>query len=662
MTSIVASLLLLLWLATGSCLAAGAGHADVEARMQGAPKPHPRLLWVKGGEEALKQKIAADPALSAALKASLAEADKMLDEAPVERKLIGRRLLDKSRTCLKRVLCWSFAHRITGERKYADRARKEMLAAAAFPDWNPSHFLDVAEMTAALALGYDWLYDALDAESRATIRQAILEKGLKPSLLQKGWVRGNNNWNQVCNGGMTLGALAVWEDEPALAKNVVTRAVEGVPYAMAQYAPDGAYPEGPGYWGYGTSYNVVLIAALETALGTDFGLVDTPGFLATADYYLHATGPTGLFFNYSDCGSGSGPEPAMYWFAARRKEPSLLWTEHQKLASKQSQSGGKSGWRTDRLFPLLLVWAPSIEAKRPAEAHWSGHGVTPVAMHRSGWDASAVYVAAKGGSPSANHAHMDVGTFVMDADGVRWAEDLGAQDYHSLESKGIDLWNGKQDSQRWKVFRIGSFSHNILTVNGQSQLVKGKAPLLSSTPEKTVIDLSSVYAGQLAKAVRSVELRAGSAGVPAGGSAGVPAGGSAGVPAGGSAGLRAGGGAGLRAGFAVVIQDEIETAAAATIRWGMVTSADVKLAGGGGAAAECATLQKNGKKLTFQVLSPAGVTIKTYQTDPPPGETDARNEGTRMIGFEVSLPASTSQKLIVVLTPAGPASGAGAGQ
>ena len=31
-----------------------------------------------------------------------------------------------------------------------------MLTAARFEDWNPSHFLDVAEMTFALAIGYDW--------------------------------------------------------------------------------------------------------------------------------------------------------------------------------------------------------------------------------------------------------------------------------------------------------------------------------------------------------------------------------------------------------------------------------------------------------------------------------------------------------------------------
>jgi hypothetical protein len=34
-------------------------------------------------------------------------------------------------------------------------------------------------MTFALAVGYDWLYDQLDAASRKEIRNAIVEKSLK---------------------------------------------------------------------------------------------------------------------------------------------------------------------------------------------------------------------------------------------------------------------------------------------------------------------------------------------------------------------------------------------------------------------------------------------------------------------------------------------------
>lgn len=58
--------------------------------------------------------------------------------------------------------------------------------------------------------------------------------------------------------------------------------METNPKAMVGYGPDGGYPEGFGYWGYGTSFQVMLIAALESAFGTDNGLSQTPGFMESA--------------------------------------------------------------------------------------------------------------------------------------------------------------------------------------------------------------------------------------------------------------------------------------------------------------------------------------------------------------------------------------------
>src|SRR5205814_1950681 len=83
--------------------------------------------------------------------------------------------------------------------------------------------------------------------------------------------------------GVSRAALAAWEDDPPLAAKTVRRAVELVPqHAMKVYDPDGVYPEGPGYWEYGTSYNVLMIEALRSALGSDFGIASAPGFRQTA--------------------------------------------------------------------------------------------------------------------------------------------------------------------------------------------------------------------------------------------------------------------------------------------------------------------------------------------------------------------------------------------
>jgi len=582
--------------------------AVVTRQLQQMPPAHPRLFLPAGGEDAIRQRVATDPLWKRLQTDLLEEADRQLASKPVERVLIGRRLLDKSRTALSRVLHLGLAWRLTGEKQYIERARAELVAVSGFTDWNPSHFLDVAEMTAAMGIGYDWFYSALDEPTRRVLREAIVAKGLKASQTANAWTRAANNWNQVCNGGITIGALAVAESEPTLAAEMIARAVNTVPLSMREYAPDGAYPEGPGYWSYGTTYNVMLIFALQSALGTDFGLSQQPGFLATADYFLHVIGPSGYYFNYSDCGrGGQGVSAAMFWFATQRQEPYVLWNEWAKLTQPSER---RSGGRRDRTDPMLMLWMAPTQAKpeAPRALSWSAQGVTPVAFHRSAWTAEVSYVAIKGGSPSANHAHMDSGAFVMDAEGVRWADDLGMQDYESIESKGINLWDRTQDSERWKIFRLGTSSHSVLMVDGQQQRVDGNAPIILAKPGRTVVDTSSVYGGQLDRARRGVALQADST---------------------------------------VLVQDEIAALnKLATVRWAMVTRADVTIDGLGQA-----TLRRDGKTLTFRVVEPAGAGLKIYPTDPPPSANDARNQGTRLLGFEVAVTARQTHRIVVQLAP-----------
>ena len=80
----------------------------------------------------------------------------------MERILIGPRLLDKSRKVVDRMYALGLLYRLDGDN--ADTwvgLFEELKAVSAFTDWNPSHFLDVAEMTHGFAIGYDWFYDVL---------------------------------------------------------------------------------------------------------------------------------------------------------------------------------------------------------------------------------------------------------------------------------------------------------------------------------------------------------------------------------------------------------------------------------------------------------------------------------------------------------------------
>src|SRR5260221_8698978 len=575
------------------------------------PPSHPRILLFKGEENGLKKNISANATWSKVQQGILNESDNLTTVVPVQRIQIGRRLLDKSREALRRMFFLSYSYRITGNQKYAERGEKELLTIAGFSDWNPSHFLDVAEMTMAMAIGYDWLYDQLSPASRAAIKEAILKKGLEPSLDSKynSWLKVEHNWNQVCNAGMTYGVMAVYEDEPALAKQIINRAADAIVIPMKDYAPDGGYPEGYGYWGYGTSFNVMFLSAVEKLFGKDFGLSQMPGFLQTARYLENMTGTTGKPFNYSDAGANGGLHPAMFWFAAKTKDPSLLWVERNYLNEDPQE------YINDRLLPAMMLWSNGVDMNKitpPKSNMWVGRGKNPVALMRTSWtDTNAIYVAMKGGSVSVNHAHMDIGSFVMDADGVRWAMDFGMQDYESLESKGIQVFGRTQDAQRWTIFRYTNLVHNTLAINNQQQKVTGYAPIFRSGANPSfmnaITDLTEIYKGQIAKARRGIAIVDKSY---------------------------------------VLVRDEIETMdSSTTIRWTMLTPATVKITG-----ANKAELSQKDKKLILLVEASSNIEIKTWSTGPP-NSYDASNPGTALVGFEMTVPVHTKAEWNVKLIP-----------
>jgi len=290
-------------------------------------KDHPRLMLKDRDLGRLRASFPEDDALQKCWRDVQASAEACLQKRPLVYKKVGPRLLSVSRDCLGRVYALAFAYRWTGEERFAAKAREHLLEVCAFEDWNPSHFLDTAEMSHAVGVGYDWLYGYLDDDTRRVIAEALIEKGLKPGLAvyeENGWwVRSEHNWNQVCNGGMIIGALAIAETDPSYAERIIPVAVESLPRALKSYGPDGAWGEGPGYWHYATRYTAYGLTALETALGRTFGLLDVEGLSKAGAFPIYMTGPTGLYLNFADVGERSARRPmaCMFWLAREFHNP-----------------------------------------------------------------------------------------------------------------------------------------------------------------------------------------------------------------------------------------------------------------------------------------------------------------------------------------------------
>ncbi len=581
---------------------------------------HPRIMWQADQEAVIKQKLSQNKTLNGLHNIIMEQADNLIATDEVERIKTGRRLLAVSRKCLKRVITLSYAYRMTQDEKYLKKAEAEMLAASAFSDWNPSHFLDVAEMTMALAIGYDWLYNNLSEQSRNTIKKAILNKGLLPSLSGNEeyvwWLDISHNWNQVCNAGMVYGALAIYEDEPETANRIIDRAKQTIGLAQEEYEPDGAYPEGPTYWSYGTTFNLMLIDAYYSLWPDKNDLVIGDGFLKTGEYVLHAHGPVGSY-NYSDGGIYHNFLPAMFWFSARTHDPEILWNQKLPIEKIFNDEGSQVLRQSLRFLPLAVLWASRVETFQftlPTSTSWVGHGSNPVGFHRTSWDDDALFIGIKGGAPVNNHGHMDVGSFIMDAQGVRWVKDLGAHGYHKLEAQGIDLWNKAQDSQRWQIFRYNNSSHSTLVVNGKDQKVEAKGDIVKHSGENmdfkyTIVDMTPVYEGQLARATRGIAL--------------------------------------VDSKY-VMVRDEIANVdSSGQVRWAITTFDSVEITDN-----RTAVIRRDGKSMTVRIVQPENAKIETFSTDPQ-NDFEDKNPGTIMVGFKTDLAPNEKTNLIVQLCPQG---------
>ena len=476
---------------------------------------HPRLFLNAKDFKSIRKSLKKNPLLANLHGQMMEQAEKYgLAEKPLVYKKdeSNKRILHISRAAITRIASAAYAYRMTGDKKYLAHAEQDINDVCHFPHWNPSHYLDTGEMSLAVAIGYDWLYDALSPETKKLIEETLLKYAFETAE-GRWFYTGTNNWNQVCNAGLISAALTIWETNPELCKAMVDKSIESNKGALRfGYSPDGNYPEGSTYWEYGTSFQCIMVSALESVLGSDFGICQSPGFERTGDYEMHTIGNTLQRFNYSDCGKGLGGNPAVWFFAVRFNRPEVLYFEQPALENKSYVNS-----RTLFLALSCAAKAGFSEIPTPTENLFSGHGVTPVAMMRTGWGKEDLYLGIKGGRAGGPHAHMDAGSFVFDAYGYRWASDYGQPSYSKLEKFFMEegdgegsLWDMKQDSQRWDLFAYNNKQHNTLTINDAKFDVNGYCDLLGTVDEENVLgatmDITPAYSENVESAVRSVSI------------------------------------------------------------------------------------------------------------------------------------------------------------
>lgn len=488
----------------------------------------PRLLFSEGDFDRLKAEVEhpSSKAFASLHHAQMEAAYEFVAEnmtVPYKKDASGKRILTQSRRALARIFACSYAYKVSGDRRFLDYAEKVINDVCDFPDWNPTHFLDVAEMGLAVAIGYDWLYDSLSEQTRQKAAQRMYEYNMLTSFEPKftKWVNADTNWNQVCNAGCTAVALAIYEQHPQEAQQVIQRAITTDTRAVTSiYAPDGLYPEGAGYWDYGTNFQIVLNTLLTRAYGNDMGLSELPGFPNTGRFFMYSQGNVGKRFDYSDTKSFAFTFRQGWYFADRFNDPGCLYLDDKAIREAAAQS--KDPDMSERLSPLFVMYASRYKGApiaQPEQKMFYGGGHIPVVIARTGWEKDDIYLGIKGGKAHYSHGHLDVGSFVYEADGVRWSSESHVKGSYPVIEKLLKKVDGKlfsygPDAWRWEVFSYRNVDHSTLTVNGKlhNPAASGIFTEIFEQDDRmgATIDLTEVLKPEVAGAVRTVEIVDGS--------------------------------------------------------------------------------------------------------------------------------------------------------
>ncbi|MDF2506433.1 MAG: hypothetical protein K0Q52_292 [Microbacterium sp.] len=575
---------------------------------------HPRLLVSSANDFATIRSNTGTDAVSARLqKDVLNSANYQLTLPVVSYDLQNpESTLTTAKYLVERSYTLSMAWRLTNDAKYMEGLWKNLDAASKFPDWNPKNFLHTAEIANAFAISYDWGYSYWTDARRATLRNAMLTKAIRPAIPlyespesdPNSWVTATHNRNVVGNGGVGLASLAiVSEDTSGDAQKVLDYSIESIKSGLTGYLPDGSYPEGPMYWEYATEYASTFLNALKTATGSTQGLDGIGGIARSGAFIRDLMTPSGDIFTFADSETAVSPAMEFSGLARLTGDTSLEGLSAANETSRQAAQ--RLVWRNPSVPPV----APASQS-RPRVANYADGGVATARGDAT--DVRAPYAALRyGGDPTVGHRHVDAGDVMVSVGGVTWAQQLGL-DRSSYDARG----NGGAVSERWNYYRNRLEGHNTLTLDRDSTHDFRDAPggsLLSSGTSAVgsfaVADLSAAQGAAAGTWRRGVRV--------------------------------------LPTSQQVVLQDEFTAPAGTTSRWGLHTSAQVEITQTG----RSAVLYKDGQRLLVELSASSGVRFRATPAVPSPiSPRPEQDENTGVTKLVVDVPGGSAQTVAVTMT------------
>lgn len=479
----------------------------------------PRLIVTDERLEEMKQALAdGDPVFTKIYETLKSKADLYLNSLPEDYIPQGYYIdiVSDHRAAMDKIITLSGIYRLTGDERYAARAREELMVSASQPTWNPYHFMPIGECCVGVAIGYDWLYNYLSERDRYLVRSAFVRNAILPALddidLKTYWAsptdrretgltrtslwwsrEDRNNWDAIISAGYMMCLLTMTDELTGTDLKNTMRVFETYPSFLWRhiltYAPNGESNEGVMYWDFGLEYLAYYDLSTKSALGMDMGISSAPGMSHTYDYFYACVGPVADFVFHDSGGDMYDKAPSLLWCANISGDPGVARNRVVGIMN------GKANYRD------FLLWTPGISADAEIEGLDAELLFTGNASMKSGMDSDAMFVALHADQtiPGPTHGHADSGTFILQSQGLEWFMETGTVAYSLTD--------------RDNSYRVRPEGHNTVLFNprGESGHVKSAVAKIDKFESKprgawAASDLSAVYADDVESLWRGIKL------------------------------------------------------------------------------------------------------------------------------------------------------------
>lgn len=351
------------------------------------------------------------------------------------------------------------AYQLTKNQKYSDKFYEIAMDASNHTGWTDGSWdnLTTAYMTEGLSLGFDWCYDGLSDLQKQAIADFAIEKCLSFALEEyynesrnsHTWSVTYTNHNAIPNSSFIIGSIAFADFSPQLCQTVLDNSCERLKIFLAGLYPDGGWWEGASYTNLVYAHLAKASETLKLNFGIDDVIANSSFIKNSPEFFIGIIGPTGSY-NF-----------------AEQKSPQLTTIPEMLWLANLSKRNDVRSWTLSRInfdnasnCVLSLIWADNPDNVSDYEfKNTYIRGMEHITLGNGNKD-NASWLSVLGGTNYGAHKHLDLGSFVYDYNGVRWANELGYDNYY----KGYHA-----ETSAEKIFyRTRTEGHNTLEINPSS--------------------------------------------------------------------------------------------------------------------------------------------------------------------------------------------------